>query len=79
MRIATIWEVFKSSRIRQSSQSDPTKLMERILANRLYHIAETTNMFSKLQTGFRKGTSCEDNITRLVQKIMDGFDQKPHA
>ena len=25
----------------------------------------------------REGRSCEDNITRLVQKIKDGFDQKP--
>ena len=47
------------------------KLMERILANRIYYQAEHSNMFSKLQAGFRKGRSCEDNITRLVQKIMD--------
>ena len=53
------------------------ELLERILARRIYHIAETTNMFSKLQAGFRKGRSCGDNITRLIQKIMDGFDQKP--
>ena len=51
--------------------------MERILANRLYHLAETSNMFRKLQAGFRKGRSCEDNITRIIQKILDGFDQKP--
>ena len=49
--------------------------MERMLANRIYHIAETNNIFNKLQAGFRKGRSCEDNITRLVHKIMDGFDQ----
>ena len=54
------------------------KLMERILANRIYYQAEHTNMFSKLQAGFRKGRSCEDNITRLVWKMMDGFDEKPH-
>ena len=38
------------------------KLMERILANRIYYQAEHTNMFSKLQAGFRKGRSCEDII-----------------
>ena len=54
-----------------------TKLMERILANRLYHLAETSNMLSKLQAGFRKARSCKDNITMIIQKVMDGFDQKP--
>ena len=39
------------------------KLLERILADRLYHIAETNNLFSRLQAGFRKGRSCEDQIT----------------
>ena len=52
-------------------------LTERIIANRLYHIAETSNRFIKLQAGSRKGMSCEDNITRIIQKIMDGFDQEP--
>ena len=40
--------------------------MGRIVANRLYHIAETFNMFSKLQVGFRKDKNCEDNITRII-------------
>ena len=48
------------------------KLLERILANRLYYIAETNNMFSRF-----KGRSCEDQITRIVQAIEDGFQQRP--
>ena len=39
------------------------KLLERILADRLYYVTETSNMFSRFQTGFRKGWSCEDQIT----------------
>ena len=35
----------------------------RILADRLYYIAETNNLFSQFQVGFRKGRSCEDEIT----------------
>ena len=31
------------------------KLMERILRNKLYHIAETSNIFSKLQAGVQEG------------------------
>ena len=49
------------------------KLLERIIADRLYYIAETNNMFSRFQAGFRKGRSCEDQITRIVQAIEDGF------
>ena len=53
------------------------KLLERILANCLYYIAETNNMFSQFQTGFCKGRSCEDQITGIVQAIEDGSQQRP--
>ena len=53
------------------------KLLERIIADRLYYIAETNNMFSRFQAGFRKGRSCEDQITQTVQAIEDGFQQLP--
>ena len=53
------------------------KLLERIIADRLYYIAETNNMFSQFQAGFCKGWSCEDQITRIVQAIEDGFQQCP--
>ena len=53
------------------------KLLERILADRLYHLAESSNWFSKYQAGFRKGRSCEDQILRIVQAIDDGFHSKP--
>ena len=34
-------------------------------------------MFSRFQAGFHKGRSCEDQITRIVQAIEDGFQQRP--
>ena len=52
------------------------KLLERILADRLYYIAETNNMFSQFQAGFCKGRNCEDQITRIVQAIEDDFQQR---
>ena len=52
------------------------KLLEHILADCLYYIAETNNMFSRFQAGFRKGRNCEDQITRIVQAIEDGFQQR---
>ena len=53
------------------------KLLERILADRLYYIAKTNNMFSRFQAAFCKGRSCEDQITQMVQAIKDGFQQRP--
>ena len=53
------------------------KVLERMVANRLYYLAETNGWFHPSQAGFRKGRSCEDQITRIVQKISDGFHSKP--
>jgi len=52
------------------------KTMERMVSDRLYEIAETRNMFSPLQAGFRRGRSCEDQIMKMVQAIEDGFQKK---
>ena len=38
------------------------KLLERIIADWLYYIAESDNLFSRFQAGFHKGRSCEDQI-----------------
>ena len=53
------------------------KLTERMLAERLYHIAESKGWFSKLQAGFRKGRGCEDQVLRITQAIEDAFNQTP--
>ena len=52
------------------------KLMERMISERLYYIAERKGWFSKLQAGFRKGRGVEDQILRVTQKIADGFEKK---
>ena len=53
------------------------KLLERMVANRIYHLAETNNWIHPSQAGCRKGRSCEDQITRTVQRISDGFNASP--
>ena len=83
-RVATIIPLLKAGKSASevasfrpvSLTSCVAKLLERILADRLFHIAETKNLFSKLQAGFRRNRSCEDNILRVIQKIEDGFQQK---
>ena len=84
-RVATIIPLLKAGKSPSevasfrpiSLTSCVVKLLERIIADRLYYIAETNNMFSRFQAGFRKGRSCEDQITRIVQAIEDGFQQRP--
>ena len=84
-RVATIIPLLKAGKSPSevasfrpiSLTSCVVKLLERIIADRLYYIAETNNMFSQFQAGFRKGRSCEDQITRIVQAIEDGFQQCP--
>ena len=53
------------------------KLLERMINDRLYHLAETRGMFNHQQAGFRKGRGCEDQAARIIQAIEDGFQHKP--
>ena len=84
-RVATIIQLLKTGNSLSevpsfrpiSLTSCVVKLLEHILSNRLYYIAKTSNMFSRFQADFQKGRSCEDQITRIVQAIEDGFQEHP--
>ena len=52
------------------------KLLERMIADRLYNMAEDRNWLVKQQAGFRKGRCCEDQVLKLIQMISDGFQHK---
>ena len=52
------------------------KVAERMIAERLYYLADENKWFSNLQAGFRQGYSCMDQIIRLSQAIEDGFQSK---
>ena len=53
------------------------KLLERLIANRIYTMAEQKGWLHAAQAGFRKGRSCEDQITRVIQSINDGLNSVP--
>ena len=53
------------------------KTMERMVANRLSHLAETNGWWSNDQAGFRKMRSCEDQVLRLSQSISNCFQSSP--
>ena len=55
------------------------KLMERMINNRLYWWLESSKTLSKNQAGFRAGHRTEDQLFRLTQRILDGFQQKHHT
>ena len=55
------------------------KLLERMLCERLYDMAEQHQWFSKLQAGFRKSRGVEDQIIRLTQQISDRFERKERS
>ena len=59
-----------------SLTSCAAKVLERMMAERLYYQAETQGWFSDLQAGFRRGRSCTDQILRISQAIEDGFQSK---
>ena len=59
-----------------SLTSVTVKIMERMVSDRLYNMAESNGWFHRSQAGFRKSRSCEDQILRIAQAIEDGFQQK---
>jgi hypothetical protein len=52
------------------------KLLERLIAERMYYIVEMEGILHRFQAGFRKGRSCEDQILKVVQAIENGFAKK---
>ena len=54
-----------------------SKVMERMVADRLYYSAETRGILNNQQAGFRKGRGSEDQTTKVIQAIQDGSNNKP--
>ena len=52
------------------------KLLERLINNRLYFLAESKGWISDSQAGFRKQRSCEDQLIKLVHHVSDGFQTR---
>jgi ribonuclease HI len=53
-----------------------SKLAERLVKGRLYHILEHKNFFNPDQSGFRGNHSTEDQILRITQAVADGFERR---
>lgn len=52
------------------------KLAERMINHRLYLWLETSGFLNPYQAGFRTGQRTEDQLFRMTQRIIDGFQAK---
>ena len=55
------------------------KVAERMMNSRLYWWMENSGLINAHQAGFRSGQRTEDQLFRLTQKIIDGFQQNQHT
>ena len=55
------------------------KIAERMVNGRLYWWLETSGHLNSSQAGFRAGYRTEDQLFKLSQKILDGFQKKHHT
>ena len=53
-----------------------SKIVERIVYNRVYSYFNRNNFFYKLQFGFRKNYGINHAVTKLVETVTDAFEQK---
>lgn len=53
-----------------------SKILERILNNRLINYLESKNILAKNQFGFRRGISTEDAVNSLLETIVEALDGK---
>jgi Reverse transcriptase (RNA-dependent DNA polymerase) len=62
-----------------SLTSTLSKLMERLVKNRLEWYLETNQLLSNVQTGFRKGRSTIDQIIKLQDQVNKYINNKAHV
>ena len=54
-----------------------SKIYEKFIYGTLYNYFEGNDLFSKSQSGFRKGHSCVSQLLSTVHEIFKGFDANP--
>ena len=54
------------------------KLLERMVANRLWFWMERTKCLIPWQAGFQRGRSTEEQVNRIIQDIQDGWEEREH-
>ena len=82
MKIAKIVPIFKSGNKKTLNNYRPisilpafSKILEKLVCNRLVHFLETHNILYKHQYGFRKGHSTAQPILQLLKDISEANDK----
>ena len=83
LKIAKVTPIYKAGDNSDVSYYRPisvlpcfSKILERLMYNRLYKYLKENNVVYKKQFGFQSGCSTNDAIVQLVDKIFDSFEKE---
>ena len=83
LKIALITPIYKADDVNKIGNYRPisvlpcfSKILERIMYNRLFKYLTTNEIIHKKQFGFQKGRSTEDAIMQLIDQINNSFEKK---
>ena len=86
MKIAKVTPIFKSRKKELLTNYRPifvlscfSKILERIMYNRIYTYLNHNNLLFRKQFGFRKGHSTDHALIKLIDSIYDSFNQNKYT
>ena len=85
MKMAKVTPIFKSGKKQLLTNYRPisvlscfSKILERIMSNRVYNYLNGNNLLFRKQFGFRKGHATDHALIELIDSIYDSFNQNIH-
>ena len=86
MKLADVCPLFKSKDRSETNNYRPisllltlSKLLEKIICEKVYTFLDNTNQIYVSQYGFRSGNSCENTISELVSAVLKGFQSNKYT
>ena len=86
MKIAKVTPIFKSGKKELLTNYRPisvlscfSKILEKIMCNRVYNYLNNNNLLFRKQFGFRKGHSTDHALIKLLDSICDSFNQNKYT
>ena len=86
MKIAKVTPIYKSGKKQLLRNYRPisvlscfSKILERIMYNRVYNYLTDNNLLFHKRFGFRKGHSFDHALIKLIDSIYDSFNQNKYA
>ena len=86
MKIAKVTPIFKSGKKELLTNYRPisvlscfSKILERIMYNRVYNYLNDNNLLFRKQFGFRKGHFTDHTLIKLIDSIYDSFNENKYT